>query len=64
MKNTIKKSDFVLIPYMKSNDLRAIYQILNTVIPYLFLWFLAFKVAPISYGLLPPIMILIVLFYQ
>ncbi|WP_373478443.1 fatty acid desaturase [Geminocystis sp.] len=62
MKNTIKKSDFVLIPYMKSNDLRAIYQILNTVIPYIFLWFLAFKVAPISYGLLPPIMILIVLF--
>lgn len=62
MKNTIKKSDFVLIPYMKSNDLRASYQILNTVIPYIFLWFLAFKVASISYWLLPPIMILIVLF--
>lgn len=62
MKNTIKKSDFVLIPYMKSNDLWASYQILNTVIPYIFLWFLAFKVASISYWLLPPIMILIVLF--
>jgi omega-6 fatty acid desaturase (delta-12 desaturase) len=47
---------------MKSNDLRASYQILNTVIPYIFLWFLAFKVASISYWLLPPIMILIVLF--
>lgn len=62
MENTIKKSDFVLIPYMKSDDLRATYQILNTVIPYIFLWFLAFKVASISYWLLPPIMILIVLF--
>ncbi len=62
MKNIIKKSDFVLNPYMKSDDLRATYQILNTVIPYIFLWFLAFKVASISYWLLPPIMILIVLF--
>jgi acyl-lipid omega-6 desaturase (Delta-12 desaturase) len=62
MKNTIKKSDFVLIPYMKSNDLWATYQILNTVIPYIFLWFLVFKVAFISYWLLPPLMILIVLF--
>lgn len=62
MENTIKKSDFVLNPYMKSNDLWATYQILNTVIPYILLWILAFKVAPISYWLLPPIMILIVLF--
>jgi acyl-lipid omega-6 desaturase (Delta-12 desaturase) len=62
MENTIKKSDFVLIPYMKSNDLRATYQIINTVIPYILLWILAFKVAPISYWLLPPIMTLIVLF--
>ncbi|MGL5081309.1 MAG: fatty acid desaturase [Microcoleaceae cyanobacterium] len=62
MKNTIKKSDFVLAPYMKSNDLRATYQILNTIVPYGLLWFLAVKVAVISYWLLPPIVILITLF--
>ncbi|NJK39947.1 MAG: fatty acid desaturase [Oscillatoriales cyanobacterium RM2_1_1] len=62
VKSPIKKSDFVLTPYMKSNDLRATYQILNTVIPYFLLWFLAVKVAPISYWLLPPIILLITLF--
>lgn len=58
----IKKSDFVLAPYMKSNDLRAAYQVLNTVVPYILLWFLAARAAEFSLFLLPPIMILIVLF--
>jgi acyl-lipid omega-6 desaturase (Delta-12 desaturase) len=62
MEDTIRKSDFVLSSYMKSNDLRATYQILNTVVPYIFLWFLAIKVASISFWLLLPIMILIALF--
>ena len=58
----IKKSDFVLAPYMKSNDLRAAYQVLNTVVPYILLWFLAARAAEFSLFLLPPIMILLVLF--
>lgn len=62
METTIKKSDFVLTPYMKSNDLRATYQILNTVIPYILLWFLAVRSASVSVWLLPPIMVLITLF--
>jgi acyl-lipid omega-6 desaturase (Delta-12 desaturase) len=62
MENPIKKSDFVLNPYMKSNDLRATWQILNTVGPYLILWFLAVKAASISLWLLPPIMVLMTLF--
>ena len=62
MKRMIKKSDFVLAPYMKSNDLRATYQILNTVVPYILLWILAAKAAEFSFWLLPPIMILITLF--
>jgi acyl-lipid omega-6 desaturase (Delta-12 desaturase) len=62
MKNAIEKSDFVLTPYMKSNDFRATYQILNTVVPYIFLWFLAVKAAAISFWLLPPIVILMTLF--
>ena len=57
---TIKKSDFILSPYMKSNDLIATYQVLNTVIPYFLLWFLAFKVA--SFWFLPPILVLMTLF--
>jgi acyl-lipid omega-6 desaturase (Delta-12 desaturase) len=62
MTTTVIKSDFVLAPYMKSNDLRATYQILNAVVPYVLLWVLAVKVAAISLWLLPPIMGLIVLF--
>ncbi|WP_228055444.1 fatty acid desaturase [Lusitaniella coriacea] len=58
----IKKSDFVLNSYMKSNDLRATYQILNTVIPYGFLWFFAWKMAAISIWFLPPIILLMVAF--
>lgn len=62
METTVKKSDFVLAPYMKNNDLRATYQILNTVVPYILLWFLAVKAASISFWLLPPILLLITLF--
>ncbi len=62
METPTKKSDFVLIPYMKSNDIRATFQILNTIIPYLFLWLLAVKAAAISMWLLPPIIILLTLF--
>lgn len=58
----IKKSDFVLAPYMKSSDLRATYQILITVVPYVGLWVLAVKAASISFWLLPPIVGLMVLF--
>jgi acyl-lipid omega-6 desaturase (Delta-12 desaturase) len=62
MENVIKKSDFVLTPYMKSNDFRATCQILNTLIPYVFLWFLAYRAAAISLWLIPPIVILMTLF--
>jgi acyl-lipid omega-6 desaturase (Delta-12 desaturase) len=62
MNDTIKKSDFVLDRYMKSNDLLATLQILNTLIPYVCLWILAIKVVNISILLLPPIIILMSLF--
>ena len=62
MEDTIKKSDFVLTPYMKSNDLRATYQVLNTLVPYLLLWVLATKVVAISVWLLAPIILLLSLF--
>ncbi len=62
MKNAIKKSDFVLQPYMRSNNARATFQVLNTVLPYLFLWFLAVRAMEISVFLLFPIMVLMVMF--
>jgi acyl-lipid omega-6 desaturase (Delta-12 desaturase) len=62
MQDTIKKSDFVLTPYMKSNDLWATYQVLNTLVPYLLLWFLAIQVATVSIWLLAPIILLMSLF--
>ncbi len=62
METVIKKSDFVLQPYMKSNDFLATYQVLNTVIPYFMLWFLAVKAASVSLWFLPPIMVLMTLF--
>jgi omega-6 fatty acid desaturase (delta-12 desaturase) len=58
----IKKSDFVLTPFMKSSNLRAIYQILNTLIPYILLWILAMNLAPTYPWLFPPIVALLVLF--
>jgi acyl-lipid omega-6 desaturase (Delta-12 desaturase) len=62
METVLKKSDFVLQPYMKSNDFLATYQVLNTVIPYFLLWFLAVKASTLSLWLLPPIMVLMTLF--
>jgi acyl-lipid omega-6 desaturase (Delta-12 desaturase) len=62
MQTIIEKSNFVLTPYMKSNDLSATYQVLNTVVPYVLLWALAVKASGISLWLLPPIVVLIVLF--
>lgn len=62
MENTLKKSDFVLLPYMKSDNVRATFQVLNTLLPYLALWVLAVKAAEISLFLLPPIVVLLVMF--
>ena len=60
--NLPQKADFVLAPYIESSNLRATYQILNTVVPYILLWILAVQVVSISLWLLPPIIILLVLF--
>ena len=62
MNDSIKKSDFILTSYMNSNDLRATCQILNTIVPYTILWFLAVKSATVSFWLLPPIIVLMILF--
>ncbi len=58
----VKKSDFVIAPYMQSSNYRATRQILNTVVPYIGLWVLAIKASSISLWLLPPIVGLMVLF--
>jgi len=60
--DTLKKSDFVLTPYIKTSNLRATYQILNTIVPYVLLWIVAVQAASISLWLLPPIIALLILF--
>ncbi|WP_017304945.1 fatty acid desaturase [Spirulina subsalsa] len=60
--DNLKKSDFVLTPYIKSSNLRATYQIVNTIVPYVLLWMLAIKTASISLWFLPPIITLLILF--
>ncbi|MEM9400556.1 MAG: fatty acid desaturase [Verrucomicrobiota bacterium] len=62
MSNMIKKSDFILTAYMKCDNLLATFQLLNTIVPYLLLWFLAFQFSKISFYLTLPIILLIVLF--
>jgi omega-6 fatty acid desaturase (delta-12 desaturase) len=64
MEDVIKKSDFSLKPYMRSNDFWATCQILNTVLPYIALWVLAVQLAAISLWFLPPIMVLMILFSE
>ncbi|MDK3159268.1 fatty acid desaturase [Kamptonema cortianum] len=60
--DTLKKADFALTPYIKSSNLRATYQVLNTVVPYVLLWIAAVKITSISWWFLPPIIVLLVLF--
>ncbi|MGF1460975.1 MAG: fatty acid desaturase [Leptolyngbyaceae cyanobacterium] len=63
MQTVINKSDFELLPYMKSDNLKATFQILNTLVPYIFLWYLAAKIAQSAwFFLLPLIVALLVLF--
>ena len=62
MNSAPTKADFVLNSYMESNDLRATWQIMNTLIPYFGLWAFAFYGAQVSIWILPPTIALIVLF--
>jgi omega-6 fatty acid desaturase (delta-12 desaturase) len=60
--NVYSKADFILIPYIKSSNLRAIYQIFNTLVPYILLWIVAVQAVSISLWLLPPVIALLILF--
>jgi omega-6 fatty acid desaturase (delta-12 desaturase) len=62
VENPLKKSDFVLSPYMKSDNAKAMLQIANTLIPYALLWVLASQAVTYSVFLMPPIIFLLVLF--
>jgi len=62
MNAPVQKADFTLQPYMKSSNVRATIQLLNTLLPYLALWILAIKAAAIAPWVLPPIVVLMVLF--
>ena len=38
--NTIKRSDFILKPFLKRNNFKAVFQLLTTLIPIISLWFI------------------------
>jgi omega-6 fatty acid desaturase (delta-12 desaturase) len=57
-----ERSDFVLAPYIRSNDRWAAWQIINTVVPFGLLWVLVVQAARISAWLTPPLLVLMVLF--
>ena len=58
----VQRADFVLAPYIKSNDLWATWQIFNTLVPYGVLWVLVVQAVKISPWLAPPLLMLMVLF--
>jgi len=40
----VKRSDFLIKPFLKRNNLRAFYQILSTVIPIISIWLIVYKI--------------------
>lgn len=62
VKPTVKKSDFVLSPYMRSDNGKASLQIINTLVPYILLWCLLPQAMAHAVFLLPAIVVLLVLF--
>ena len=65
--NRIKRSDFLIKPFLKRNNYRASYQIITTIIPIVSLWLVVFKIVyspllEINKGLLLiPVLILLTL---
>jgi omega-6 fatty acid desaturase (delta-12 desaturase) len=39
-----KRSDFLIKPYLKRNNLRALYQLISTIFPITFLWFIVYQI--------------------
>ena len=59
---TIKRSDFELRAYSKSNNLIAAWQILSVLVPYVALWYAAYAVRDSMPWLLVPIVVVMSLF--
>lgn len=48
----------IVIRYQQPSRWRAVWQLVNTLVPYLALWILMYHLAPVSYGLVVPLAIL------
>ena len=42
--NKIKRSDFILKPFLKRNNFKAVFQLITTLIPIISLWFIVFEI--------------------
>ena len=48
----INRSDFLIKPFLKRNNFRALYQIISTIIPIISIWLIAYQVINSSFSLL------------
>jgi omega-6 fatty acid desaturase (delta-12 desaturase) len=48
----INRSDFLIKPFLKRNNFRALYQITSTLIPIIFLWFIVYQIINNSFAFL------------
>ena len=64
----VKRSDFLIKPFLKRNNFRALYQIITTIIPIISIWFIIYQIINNPFSLfikgflLVPIICLLTLF--
>ena len=48
----VKRSDFLIKPFLKRNNFRAFYQIISTIIPIIFIWLIVYQIINHPFSLL------------
>ena len=55
----LKRSDFLIKPFLKRNNIRALYQIFSTLIPIISIWFVVYQIVNHTFLLLIKVLLLI-----
>ena len=48
----VKRSDFLIKPFLKRNNLRAFYQLISTILPITLLWLIVYQIINHPFGFL------------
>ena len=48
----VKRSDFLIKPFLKRNNFRALYQIISTIIPIISIWLIVYQIINLPFSLL------------